>query len=109
MAHRIKHQMLIFMISLSSACVLLMFCYFTQNGVKLVVKNKSGSENTKEIIINGKARNQSHLLKLIFIGGSLRCGTTLLRAMLESHEDIRCGPETLVLPIFLTAISESLK
>ena len=35
---------------------------------------------------------------LIFIGGHPRSGTTLLRAMLDSHPDVRCGEETRIIP-----------
>ncbi len=34
----------------------------------------------------------------IFIGGAGRSGTTLLRAMLDAHPRIRCGPELKVIP-----------
>jgi protein-tyrosine sulfotransferase len=34
----------------------------------------------------------------IFIGGAGRSGTTLLRAMLDAHPRIRCGPELKVVP-----------
>lgn len=35
---------------------------------------------------------------LVFVGGVPRSGTTLARAMLDAHPDIRCGEETRVLP-----------
>ncbi|ESP01489.1 hypothetical protein LOTGIDRAFT_139716 [Lottia gigantea] len=38
---------------------------------------------------------------LFFIGGVPRSGTTLLRVMLDSHPDIRIGPETHIIPQFL--------
>lgn len=38
---------------------------------------------------------------LIWIGGVPRSGTTLARAMLDSHPDIRCGEETRVIPRLL--------
>ena len=38
---------------------------------------------------------------VIFVGGSPRSGTTLARAMLDAHPDIRCGEETRVLPRFM--------
>lgn len=38
---------------------------------------------------------------LIWIGGVPRSGTTLMRAMLDAHPDIRCGAETRVIPRIL--------
>ena len=38
------------------------------------------------------------LQKIIFVGGVPRSGTTLLRAMLDAHPDVRCGEETRVIP-----------
>lgn len=38
---------------------------------------------------------------LIFIGGMPRSGTTLMRAMLDAHPDVRCGEETRVIPRIL--------
>ncbi|CAG2181132.1 unnamed protein product, partial [Oppiella nova] len=40
-------------------------------------------------------------MPLIFIGGMPRSGTTLLRVLLDSHPDIRCGKETRVIPRLL--------
>lgn len=37
----------------------------------------------------------------IFIGGHPRSGTTLLRAMLDSHHKVRCGEETRIIPRIL--------
>ncbi|XP_039247726.2 protein-tyrosine sulfotransferase 1-like isoform X2 [Styela clava] len=36
-------------------------------------------------------------MELIFIGGMHRSGTTLMRTMLDAHDDIRCGPEIAVI------------
>ena len=38
---------------------------------------------------------------LIWVGGVPRSGTTLARAMLDAHPDIRCGEETRVIPRIL--------
>ena len=38
---------------------------------------------------------------LVWIGGVPRSGTTLMRAMLDAHPDIRCGEETRVIPRIL--------
>ena len=40
-------------------------------------------------------------MPLIFIGGMPRSGTTLMRAMLDAHPDVRCGEETRVIPRIL--------
>ncbi|NXU75559.1 TPST2 sulfotransferase, partial [Oreotrochilus melanogaster] len=37
-------------------------------------------------------------MPLIFIGGVPRSGTTLMRAMLDAHPEVRCGEETRVIP-----------
>ncbi|KAL3856520.1 hypothetical protein ACJMK2_011266 [Sinanodonta woodiana] len=41
-------------------------------------------------------------MPIIFIGGMPRSGTTLMRAMLDAHPNIRCGEETRVIPSLLS-------
>ncbi|CAG9805094.1 unnamed protein product [Chironomus riparius] len=41
-------------------------------------------------------------MPLIFIGGVPRSGTTLMRAMLDAHPEVRCGQETRVIPRMLS-------
>lgn len=40
-------------------------------------------------------------MPLVFIGGVPRSGTTLMRALLDAHPDVRCGEETRVIPRLL--------
>ncbi|CAF1180608.1 unnamed protein product [Adineta ricciae] len=47
-------------------------------------------------------RNVSSFKPTIFIGGMPRSGTTLMRAILDSHPLIRCGEETRVIPRILS-------
>ncbi|XP_037028032.1 protein-tyrosine sulfotransferase [Bradysia coprophila] len=48
-------------------------------------------------------------MPLIFIGGVPRSGTTLMRAMLDAHPEVRCGQETRVIPRILQLRSHWLK
>lgn len=40
-------------------------------------------------------------MPLIFVGGMPRSGTTLMRALLDAHPEVRCGEETRVIPRLL--------
>lgn len=46
---------------------------------------------------------------ITFVGGVPRSGTTLLRAMLDAHPDIRCGEETRVIPRIISMRSKWMK
>ena len=52
------------------------------------------TEQTTQVWYNGSA-------DLIWVGGCPRSGTTLSRAMLDAHPDIRCGEETHIIPLIL--------
>ncbi len=71
--------------------IFIIFLYFIQH------KNIQEVDTFEKLSSNF---NQS----LIFIGGSYRSGTTLLRVMLNSHPLINCGNETRILPRFLDLI-----
>ncbi|CAL8090462.1 unnamed protein product [Calicophoron daubneyi] len=42
---------------------------------------------------------------LVFIGGHPRSGTTLLRVLLDVHPQIRCGPESRIIPHMLSQLN----
>ncbi|XP_051175710.1 protein-tyrosine sulfotransferase [Leptopilina boulardi] len=60
---------------------------------------------TKEKYVVGpydqKTYSYDRYMPLIFIGGMPRSGTTLMRAMLDAHPEVRCGQETRVIPRIL--------
>ncbi|XP_053950549.1 protein-tyrosine sulfotransferase isoform X1 [Anastrepha ludens] len=56
-----------------------------------------------------KAYSYGREMPLIFIGGVPRSGTTLMRAMLDAHPDVRCGQETRVIPRILQLRSHWMK
>lgn len=51
-------------------------------------------------------RPDDRLLSIIFVGGFPRSGTTLMRVLLDSHPDIRCGQETHVIPKLLLHVGQ---
>ncbi|RXG55715.1 E3 ubiquitin-protein ligase Su(dx) [Armadillidium vulgare] len=57
--------------------------------------NVSSSHQIHKDTASGRKYNRDE--PLIFIGGMPRSGTTLARAMLDAHPEIRCGEETRVL------------
>ncbi|XP_068158840.1 protein-tyrosine sulfotransferase isoform X2 [Drosophila tropicalis] len=58
---------------------------------------------------NQRQYSYNREMPLIFIGGVPRSGTTLMRAMLDAHPDVRCGQETRVIPRILQLRSHWLK
>ena len=71
-------------------------------------KAKDRDSATVSTNINGHSRSEEHVDRrytpFIFVGGFPRSGTTLMRAMLDAHPDIRCGQETRVIPKILLNI-----
>ncbi|KAM5192538.1 protein-tyrosine sulfotransferase 2 isoform 1-T4 [Mantella aurantiaca] len=62
---------------------------------------KPESEELVMLDANNVEYRYSKDMPLIFIGGVPRSGTTLMRAMLDAHPDVRCGEETRIIPRIL--------
>jgi len=60
-----------------------------------------GSRKTAHVSSDGTVYEYDRNSPIIFIGGVPRSGTTLMRAMLDAHDDVRCGEETRVVPRIL--------
>jgi len=72
-------------------------------------KTESMSKKTSMISSDGTLFEYDRQSPLIFIGGVPRSGTTLMRAMLDAHKDVRCGEETRVVPRLLQMRSHWMK
>merc|ERR1719350_1264756 len=78
-------------------------CLECSNNVKN--QNISGkivsSRKTVHVSPDGKVYEYDRNSPIVFIGGVPRSGTTLMRAMLDAHPEVRCGEETRVVPRIL--------
>jgi protein-tyrosine sulfotransferase len=74
--------------------------------------SESGSMVREEKFVRG-SDNKNYVyhrnMPLVFIGGVPRSGTTLMRAMLDAHPEVRCGQETRVIPRILQLRSHWMK
>ena len=59
------------------------------------------SRKTAMVSEDGQLYEYDRQSPIIFIGGVPRSGTTLMRAMLDAHPEVRCGEETRVVPRIL--------
>lgn len=74
--------------------------------------SESGAMVREEKFVRG-SDNKNYVyhrnMPLVFIGGVPRSGTTLMRAMLDAHPEVRCGQETRVIPRILQLRSHWMK
>lgn len=78
-----------------SGCVLL-FIYLVRQQPQEHKYEKTKTTLTDEDLVYYKKD-----IPIIWIGGVPRSGTTLMRAILDAHPDVRCGEETRVIPRIL--------
>lgn len=77
---------------------LLIFNIFTNNWAKKSLEKVSASEFDRYF-------NQP----VIFIGGSMSSGTSLVRSILDAHPTVNCGPETKLIHLELTYLHDLLQ
>merc|ERR1712142_246681 len=92
-------------------CLILLFLFYLfyqiyqiQNMQSLRIDNISEKLGHYAIVKDARGQRKeynSQTHPFIFIGGHPRSGTTLVRAMLDSHQKIRCGEETRIIPRIL--------
>merc|ERR1712038_908855 len=86
------------------ACVIGMVYLVFYRGLDKI--NKCGntpmiSRKTSVVDKDGSLYEYDRNSPIVFIGGVPRSGTTLMRAMLDAHPEVRCGEETRVVPRIL--------
>ena len=96
-----RHSRFVLTISLLTNGVVLAIFYLTGRPSGCVSEDGIGTSRSwasmRHATNTSLALSQA-IQKVIFVGGVPRSGTTLLRAMLDAHPDVRCGEETRVIP-----------
>ncbi|XP_067864304.1 protein-tyrosine sulfotransferase 1-like isoform X1 [Heptranchias perlo] len=112
MIGKLKHNLLLACLVISSITVFYLGRYAIECHHRVEEHNQQhsnmlGSSRSLSHVSRTGFKNSSNRfvynkdMPLIFIGGVPRSGTTLMRAMLDAHPDVRCGEETRVIPRIL--------
>ncbi|CAG9771423.1 unnamed protein product [Ceutorhynchus assimilis] len=83
---------------IAAFCLVVILYFVIQT---FILDTRQPRMHEKQYVVNNQTYNYNRQIPLIFIGGVPRSGTTLIRAMLDAHQDIRCGQETRVIPRLL--------
>lgn len=86
------------------ACIVGMLYVIYSGGFDKISKCNSApmiSRKTSVVNKDGSLYEYDRQSPIVFIGGVPRSGTTLMRAMLDAHPEVRCGEETRVVPRIL--------
>ncbi|XP_065347589.1 protein-tyrosine sulfotransferase isoform X1 [Cloeon dipterum] len=96
---------------LSFAAIVLLLVYSLVQQTCSSPKNVMVPKSVRQFVegVDKKKYEYHREMPLIFIGGVPRSGTTLMRAMLDAHPEIRCGQETRVIPRILQMRNHWLK
>ena len=87
----------------------------TRKNLPFAKMNKDLDNPAKTLNLRYINHNVSHLVKykkeepIIWVTGHPRSGTTLMRAMLDAHPEIRCGEETHIIPRILGTHSQMMQ
>ncbi|XP_055587575.1 protein-tyrosine sulfotransferase [Uranotaenia lowii] len=106
----------------ASCILLLMFLKWSELGARCLLRDSAGGDDLNgapggasmirdDFLLGEEAHSFRYHrnMPLIFIGGVPRSGTTLMRAMLDAHPEVRCGQETRVIPRILQLRSHWMK
>ena len=66
-----------------------------------LTRDENSEEKRQSCPLNSNEQQMKTSRPIVFIGGMPRSGTTLIRAILDSHPMVRCGEETRTIPRML--------
>ena len=100
-----KRNILLYAVFLLTSTIAYLSYKHAANQIRSQIKQNTSltelPDKLTEILANKMRKSP-----LIFIGGYARSGTTLMRAILDVHPSVSCGPETKIIPAVLKYIKD---